>query len=123
MLTLLNLYGSGSAAVDLTAEGGDAGDSPAEDECVDVVGPLVRVHCLQVHYVPDNVIFIGYSVSSKHIPALSSNIQSLSTIVSLQQRNHFWNHFPSSFSLPSCRQEWRPSVISVVASASFFCIS
>ena len=35
----------------LVAEGGQAGDASAQDEGVDVVGALVRVHRLQVHHV------------------------------------------------------------------------
>ena len=49
---------------DSVSEGREAGDSPANDEGVDVVGSLVGVDSLQVHDVSDDVILITDSISS-----------------------------------------------------------
>lgn len=112
---------------------------------------FISVDSFQIHTMSDDVVFIWDSISSEHISCNSSYIQGLATWVSLDHWDHFWccpisktpnyvtlvvykclyeiwicilacsTHFPSSFSLPTCKQACRPIEISVNMSAIFFC--
>merc|ERR1719429_433409 len=52
---------------------------------------LIRVDSLQVHNMADNVVLVTDSVSSQHIATISSNGQSLATVIPLQNTNHLWD--------------------------------
>ena len=69
-----------------------AGNSPADDESVDVVGALVSIDSLQVHDMPDHVVFVRDPVPAEHVPALPGNVQGLAAVVPLQDGDHLRDH-------------------------------
>merc|ERR1712209_194198 len=52
------------------------------------MSPLVCVDSLQGHNMADNVVLVADSVSSQHIATISSNGESLATVIPLQNTNH-----------------------------------
>ena len=57
---------------------------------MDVGSTFVCIHSLEVAHMSDDVVFIYYSVATKHISGISSDLKSLSSVVSLQNRDHLW---------------------------------
>lgn len=73
----------------LVGKGGNSSDSTSQDKSVNVVSSFVGVHSLQIHYVPDDVVLIRYTIASQHVPSHSRNVQGLSCVVPLDHRDHF----------------------------------
>ena len=66
-------------------------DGSAQDQGVDVVGTLVRVHSLQILGVTQHVVLIHNTVASKHVSGLTSDSQRLAAVVSFNDGNHLWS--------------------------------
>merc|ERR1712117_95884 len=90
---------------------------------MNIVGALVRVHRLQVHDVPDHVVLVADPVASQHALHSRAIAKALPQLFLFSREIISGTILPSSLRRPSWRQEWRPRVISVTASASFFWIS
>jgi len=67
----------------------EASDGSAEYKCVNIMSALVCIHCLEVGDVSNYVILIDNSVTSKHIPRVSGNLQGLPAVVALDHGYHF----------------------------------
>lgn len=74
-------------------KGRDSSDGPTQNESMDVVCALVGIDRLQVHHMPNDVVLIADTIPTEHIPTLSGNSESLSTVVALDERNHFRGDF------------------------------
>ena len=59
------------------SECGNAGDRPAEDQRVDVVRTLIRVHDFKIHEVPCDAEFVADPVSAQHVPRDPRNVERL----------------------------------------------
>ena len=70
-----------------SAEGLDSSDGSSDDEAVNVVSALVRVDGLQVHDVPDDVVFVAHAVAAQHVSSRPRDVQSLAAVVAFQNRN------------------------------------
>eukprot|EP00520_Triparma_pacifica_P011568 CAMPEP_0118664592 /NCGR_PEP_ID=MMETSP0785-20121206/18105_1 /TAXON_ID=91992 /ORGANISM="Bolidomonas pacifica, Strain CCMP 1866" /LENGTH=64 /DNA_ID=CAMNT_0006558529 /DNA_START=86 /DNA_END=280 /DNA_ORIENTATION=+ len=55
---------------------------------MNVMSPLVRVHSLEVHDVPYDVVLVGYSVAPEHVAALAGDGEGLAAGVALNQAYH-----------------------------------
>merc|ERR1719313_749183 len=55
---------------------------------MNVVGSLIRVDSFQVHHMSNNVIFVGNTISTKHITAMACNVKGFATGVALHKRDH-----------------------------------
>src|SRR3954471_4310630 len=71
----------------LSAESRNAGLGAAEDQRVDVVRALVSVDGLQIDQMADDVKLVMDAVAAMHIAREAGDIERLSAIVALQQRD------------------------------------
>ena len=78
-------------------KGRDASYTPSKNEGVNIMCALVGVHCLQVHHMPDHMIFVADAVAPEHVPTFTCDGQSLSTVVPLQQGDHLRHHLAFFF--------------------------
>mmetsp|Transcript_19535 Transcript_19535/g.28172 ORF Transcript_19535/g.28172 Transcript_19535/m.28172 type:complete len:354 (+) Transcript_19535:133-1194(+) len=69
-------------------ERGDSCDGPAQDQGMNIMCPLVGVHRLQVHHVPDDVVLVRNAVPSQHVPGLPGHLQGLAAVVALDHADH-----------------------------------
>src|SRR5690349_1990777 len=69
----------------LSAEGGDARDGLAEHEGVDLVGPLVGEHGLEVVHVADDGVLEGDPVGAEHVAGLAGDVEGLADVVELAE--------------------------------------
>ena len=49
---------------------------------------LIRVDCLQIHDVADDVVLVRDAIAPQHVTSLSGNVQRLATAVPLQHGDH-----------------------------------
>ena len=70
-----------------SAEGLDSSDGSSDDETVNVVSALVRVDGLQVHDVPDDVVFVAHAIPAQHVSSRPRDVQRLAAVVAFQNRN------------------------------------
>lgn len=54
-----------------------ASDGTAKDEGMDIVGAFIGVDSLQVHHMPDDVIFIRDAVATQHLTRHPSDLDRL----------------------------------------------
>jgi len=59
---------------ELVSECRDSCDGTSQDQRVYVVRTLIGINRLQVHNMPDHMIFIAYAISTQHVPHLARNI-------------------------------------------------
>src|SRR5690606_2871446 len=64
----------GEMDIAATLEGGDVGLGPAQDERVDIVGPLERVEGFHVHQVPYDVELVGDAVAAVHVARVAGDL-------------------------------------------------
>src|SRR2546428_13257285 len=69
-------------------EGRNPGLGAPEDQRVNVVGPLVRVHRLEVHAVADEVVFDRDATGAVPVARYAGNLQCTPAGVPLQERNN-----------------------------------
>src|SRR5579859_555416 len=75
-------------------EGVLAGDGAAEDQGVDVMGPLVGVDRFQVRGVAHHVVLAADPVAAMHVPRHPGDLQGLAAIVALHQTDRLGNPGP-----------------------------
>src|SRR3954447_24406966 len=70
----------------------NAGDRPAEDQSVDVVGAFVGVDGFQVRGVAHHVIFDLDAVAAVHVAGGARDVERLAAIVALDDGDHLRRH-------------------------------
>lgn len=53
--------------------------------CDNLIPTLIRVDRFQIHDVPNDIIFVTDSISTKHIASHTCNVQRFTGIISLYQ--------------------------------------
>lgn len=76
------------SALQLIRKGRNSSNCAAKDQSVDIMSPLVRVDCLQIHHVTDDVVLVRDAVPTEHVTGHTSDFQGLSRVVPFDQRNH-----------------------------------
>src|SRR5687767_12103312 len=76
------------AFVTSLAEGLDAGLRPPQDQGMDVVRALVRVHHLEVDQMADHAELVRDAVAAEHVAREARDLQRLAARVTLQDRGH-----------------------------------
>ena len=69
------------------AEGLNAGLAATQDQGMDVMGPFVGVHGLEVQHVANHRVFVRDAVAAEHVTRSSRNLQRLAAVVAFQQRD------------------------------------
>jgi hypothetical protein len=73
----------------LVGKSRDASDGLAENKGMNVVGTFISIDSFKVSGMTDDVILIRDTVSTEHISAITSNVESLATRVALNHGDHF----------------------------------
>ena len=68
-------------------EGLDARLAAAEDQGMNVVGPFISIHGLEVQHVANHRVFVRDAVAAEHVTRSSRNLQRLAAVVAFQQRD------------------------------------
>src|SRR5258706_13027303 len=61
---------------------------------MDVMRTLVGVHRLEIEHVPDDAILIGNAVAAMHVAGDARDVERLTAIVALYERDRFRRIFP-----------------------------
>ena len=65
---------------------------------MDIVGALVGVDRLEIHTVPDHVVFVGDAVAAVHVASDARDVERLAAVVALQQEMFSGASGPASIS-------------------------
>ena len=72
----------------------DSGNVRSDNQRMNIMRALVRLHRFQVHQVPHDGVVVGDSVRSQNVPSQPSTLQSHPHIVFLQHGNVLMLHAP-----------------------------
>lgn len=100
----------------------DSCGCPLEDQTVNVMSTFVGMHGLQVHGTSDQDTS-QKSPPSQHVSSMAGDVQGLPTVTPFQLRDHFWDDLVLILQAANCRLAWRPGVMALSLSYSFFWIS
>src|SRR5579859_7429849 len=75
------------------SEGVEAGDLRADDERVDVVRALIRLHRLQVHHVAHDGVVVGHAIGAEDVARQPRALQRHADVVPLRVREVVVLHF------------------------------
>src|ERR1700751_6328519 len=89
-------------------EGGDAGDGPAHDQDVHLVGTFVGAYALEVAGVPHRRVLECDAVAAEDGPGLPGNGDRGPDVVELAERDLLREQGPGVLHRPVCRATNRP---------------
>src|SRR4051812_46872816 len=83
----------------------DPGDVRANDQCMDIVRALVRLHRFQVHHVPHDRVIVHNAIRAQHIARQAGALQCHPHVVTLRHRDVLLLHFAGILQSPDLQGE------------------